>query len=763
MSQPFYAHSGRDDRRSTGGYNDWQLLVSHLKAVAKEAACFAKPFGLEAEAYIAGLLHDLGKYAERFQARLRDPRVRHINHWSAGAAAASARCKADCAAFAVEGHHAGLPALQGNISLQDSVKRMLNTDPNRRKEHTNCRESVDELLEFMRADGVELPLLASNPLKRSHAFEDSLRTRMLFSCLVDADFLDTERHFSPDKAARRISVPLAEAEALDTVLEHLRTLETSGNDGNKEVNAKRQALLRDCLGKAACKPGLFTLTAPTGSGKTLASLAFALRHAVENNRELAADDPRLLRRIIVVIPYTSIIEQTARKYREVLAERLGEDYILEHHSSAPLELENLDAAGDLAENRVRLAQENWDFPVVVTTSVQFFESLFSNRPSKCRRLHNIARSVILFDEVQTLPKNLAPSLLSAVRLLTRDYGSTCVFMTATQPAFDGVNKAALPFGWEPVEISSSPKDMAQALRRTRILLPGPSEKTTWEKLARDIAAQNQALCVVNSTQDAHDLFVLLRGLEAEGTFHLSTKLCPKHRRTKLEQIRALLKAGRPCRLISTQLIEAGVDVDFPAAWRALGPLDSIIQTAGRCNREGSNPLPCPVTVFRVDGMHSPPGAYKTAMGVTESFLSRLKDPDELFNPDTYKRYFGELYNLSGPAKAEDDKAFAACKKFDFPLAAKECKLIDDSTWPVIVKWGRGIELAEKLAKEKHLTSEERREAQRYSVNFFSSKFAEALRNGWVSKPAEDWDFYVWESDYDENLGVRHKEGVELIS
>ncbi len=754
MNQPFYAHSGRDDGGSTGGYDGWQLLASHLNAVAKEAARFAKPFGLEAEAHAAGLLHDLGKYAERFQARLRDPRIRHINHWSAGTFEAVQR-KLQAVAIAVEGHHLGLLA-PGDV--KQAIERM--RDPSLRRDFTGCAEPPEILLERLGSDGVSLP--PCQPCNADSVFSEALRTRMLFSCLVDADFLDTERHFSPDKAARRRGIPLAEKEALDAVQEHLRMLETRGNDSNRKVNARRQALLRDCLGKAACKPGLFTLTAPTGSGKTLASLAFALRHAVENNRNLAPDDPRRLSRVIVVIPYTSIIEQTARKYREVLSDRMGEDFILEHHSSAPLELEKQDADGERAENRARLAQENWDYPVVVTTSVQFFESLFSNRPSKCRRLHNIARSVILFDEVQTLPKNLAPSLLSAVRLLTRDYGSTCVFMTATQPAFEGVNKAALPFGWEPVEISSSPKDMAQALRRTSILLPKPSEKTTWQKLARDIAAQSQALCVVNSTQDAQDLFVLLRGLEAEGTFHLSTKLCPQHRKEKLEQIRTLLKTGRPCRLISTQLIEAGVDVDFPAAWRALGPLDSIIQTAGRCNREGHNPLPCPVTVFSVDGMHSPPGAYKTATGVTESFLSRVKDPDELFNPDTYGRYFGELYGLSGPAKAEDDAAFAACKKFDFPLAAERCKLIDDSTRPVIVKWGRGIELAKKLAKEKYLTQEERREAQRYSVNFFTSKFAEALRNGWVSKPAEDWDFFAWESDYDENLGVRHKEGVELI-
>jgi CRISPR-associated endonuclease/helicase Cas3 len=755
MCQLFYAHSGRDDGKNEAGRSDFQLLSSHLKAVALEAAGFAKPFGLEAEAQVAGLLHDLGKYAGRFQARLSDPKVRHVNHWSAGMFEA-ARHHLQAVAFAVEGHHLGLPAKN---DLKQSIERM--RDPSLRRDYSGCVESSETLLDRFAKDGFSLPQCLQKTADAG--FSEAFRTRMLFSCLVDADHLDTERHFSPDKAARRSSPPLCETEALELLMQHLNALSGRGDgEGISQVNIRRRALLDDCLKMAEHAPGLFTLTAPTGSGKTFASLAFALKHAAEHNRNLAPDDTRRLRRIIVVIPYTSIIEQTARKYREVLAGCMGADYLLEHHSSAPLELEKPDAAGELVQNRMRLAQENWSAPVVVTTSVQFFESLFSNRPSKCRRLHNLARSIILFDEVQTLPKNLAPSLLSAVRLLTRDYGSTCVFMTATQPAFNCVNKAVLPFGWDPVEISSSPKDMARALRRTRIKLPRLAEKTTWGQLAGDIAAQRQALCVVNSTRDAQELFTLLRRLDREGAFHLSTKLCPQHRREKLDEIRSLLTDGKPCRLVSTQLIEAGVDVDFPAAWRALGPLDSIIQTAGRCNREGHNPEPCPVTVFRVDGMHSPPGAYDQATKTTEYFISQIKDPDELHNPDTYRQYFEVLYGISGPAKADDDKAFAACREFNFPEAAEKCKLIDDSTRPVLVKWGRGAELAKKLAQEKYLSPEERREAQRYSVNFFTSKFAEAVQSGWVSKPADDWDFYVWESEYDENLGVCHKEGIELI-
>jgi CRISPR-associated endonuclease/helicase Cas3 len=299
-------------------------------------------------------------------------------------------------------------------------------------ELTGCTESVSQLTDRLLADGVRLP--ASPAGQHGDSFAAALRTRMLFSCLVDADFLDTEQHFDPEGAKQR-AVPTLQAEtALPLLLDHLSAMPAKG-----PVNQLRRQLLADCVAASVRPPGLFTLTAPTGSGKTLASLAFALRHIVHHNAPLAADDPRRFRRVIVVIPYTSIIEQTARVYSELLEAEFGADYVLEHHSAvAPRERQE-DAGRDAEEERLRharLAAENWASPLVVTTSVQFFESLFAHKPGDCRKLHNIARSVVLFDEVQTLPARLVPSLLSAVRLLTHDpYGVTAVFMTATQPAF----------------------------------------------------------------------------------------------------------------------------------------------------------------------------------------------------------------------------------------------------------------------------------------------------------------------------------------
>jgi CRISPR-associated endonuclease/helicase Cas3 len=356
--------------------------------------------------------------------------------------------------------------------------------------------------------------------------------------------------------------------------------------------------------------------------------------------------------------------------------------------------------------RARLAFENWASPLVVTTSVQFFESLFSNSPFRCRKLHNIANSVIIFDEVQTLPAHLVPSLLSAVRLLVRDYGATALFMTATQPAFTSINKAALPYGWNPTEISSNPKLMAETMKRTRIVRGG---SFTPLEMATELVGLRQALCVVNTVKDAREIFHLL---PMDGRYHLSSRMCPAHRLKVLTEIRRRLARNKPCRLVSTQLIEAGVDIDFvipkgvkPIVYRAEGPLDSYIQTAGRCNREGRNSEPQPVIFFYLVGGGTPGGAYKTATEKTREFLSRHPN-SPLHLPSTYADYFAELYRLLGPDKAESDKVFELSSSFEFAKAADACRLIEEETHGVMVRWGEGKALVEKLCRDKHLTSDE---------------------------------------------------------
>lgn len=739
---PYYAHTAEDPEgnRLPESSGKWQLLADHLRNVAELAEKFAAPFGASEEARLAGLLHDLGKYAARFQARLRDPRIHGINHWAAGAAYATTHGQ-PLVAYPIDGHHTGLPAAH---DLRQTLLKF--NDNEQRAALTACTEDVAELVRRYLADA--LPTLPAVSTPRTDNFAAALRARFLLSALTDADFLDTEAHFDATKSALRQARPLNEEAALAKVLAHLDC-----KRADTDLGRLRRELLDACLAHAEHPPGLFTLTAPTGSGKTLASLVFALRHIAHTNRDLAPNDPRRLRRLIVVIPYTSIIEQTARVFRDLFADEFGEDYVLEHHSNVAPSNEPVSEGHDAEEahmRRARLAAENWSAPIVVTTNVRFFESLFAHKTSACRRLHAIARSVVLFDEVQSLPPALAPSLLSATRLLSRDYGCTTVFMTATQPAFATVPLAP-GLTWNPVEINPRPEDFAAALRRTQIVLEPRDRPIDRPDLATRLTAHDQTLCVVNTTAHARELFRLL---PTEGRYHLSSRLCPAHRFTVLAEVRQRLNPANPqlCRLVSTQLIEAGVDVDFPAVYRAFGPLDSIIQTAGRCNREGRMVNRGRVTIFHPVDSAMPPGVYKLAAAKTEDFLNRHPSA-ALDQPATYARYFEEFYRLAGPEAAERDAVLELSQKFDFPAAAEKCRLIDSDTRAVIVDWGEGSDLIAKLQRERHLTADECRRAQRFSINLYPHEFTKAQAIGAVVQPVPDFDIWAWKGHYDSELGA----------
>ncbi len=738
----YYAHTAEDENgnRLPEESGRWQPLAVHLRNVATLARRFAEPLGLEGEAELSGWLHDLGKYSSRFQQRLRDSRIHGVNHWSVGSCEAYGK-RALEAAFAIEGHHTGMPAIDENDeesgleALMPRLRKLLR-DPKQAAEVNGFTESIPQLLkQFESENSVFPPVPAGNHPRQD--FATALRTRMLFSCLVDADFLDTEAHFAPAQTVLRQAPRLAPERALEVLLQHVAGMSADG-----PVNHLRRRLLQDCLNAAAKPSGLFTLTAPTGSGKTLAGLAFALAHAKTHGHP----------RVIVVIPYTSIIEQTAQVYRDLLAPLFGPQYVLEHHSAVAPRERKEDAGRDAEEERLRcarLAQENWDAPLIVTTSVQFFESLFGHKPSQCRKLHNIARSVVLFDEVQTLPLKLVPSLLSAVNLIVKDYGVTAVFGTATQPAFTSAAQAVLG-GWRPVEISSQPRAMAEVLRRTRITRRPDEQRVTWTGLAEELATHRQVLCVVNLRRHAHEAFRALADLPE--VFHLSAAMCPAHRQTKLAEIRRRLLAGEPCRLISTQLIEAGVDVDFPRVYRALGPLDSLIQTAGRCNREGRMPEPGEVTVFRPEDDTKPRGAYAQAAAVTEAFLAENPNVD-LHLPETYAEYFARLYGTLGPQFSKDDLAFAASEKLHFPAAARACRLVSEDTRSVVVRWGEGERLIALFRYQKHLSRDDWRRVHRFSVNFYQSEFLASLGRGEIVRPVPDVEFYFWNGPYDEHLGV----------
>ena len=538
-----------------------QPLSEHLRNVAEKASKFAADFRAANWGYAAGLLHDDGKALVEFQKRIRGASIQ-VDHSTPGARFAVEeygipRGYGRLLAYCVAGHHTGLPDGADN-GKQSSLEYRL--------AHSRLGEG------YLAG---ELPVTLENPpigrppvSAEKRGFDASFFIRMLYSCLVDADFLDTESFFEPHRVALRGRGPALET--LKGFLEdHLRTIAASASP--TEVNRLRARILAECRASALLAPGLFSLTVPTGGGKTLSSMAFALDHAIRHG----------LRRVIYVIPYTSIIEQTARVFRDVF----GADAVLEHHSNFVQESDDSD---DEREQRRRLAAENWDAPVVVTTNVQFFESFFACRSSKARKLHNVAASVVILDEAQMLPVSVLSPTLEVIRELVEGYGSSVVLCTATQPAlmareeFKGGLTGAR-------EMMGAPLDLEKAFRRVNEVNLG---ETGDAELVRRIREARECLCVVNTKKHARELFRTLE--DQPGTFHLSAAMCPVHRSRVLGKakdpepgsIREALLEGKPCRVISTQLVEAGVDLDFPVVFRALAGVDSIVQAAGRCNREG---------------------------------------------------------------------------------------------------------------------------------------------------------------------------------
>ncbi|MDD5676427.1 MAG: CRISPR-associated helicase Cas3' [Kiritimatiellae bacterium] len=732
----YYAHSKEGQPREK-----WQPLKEHLMTVAKKAKEFASAFGLGDEARIAGLLHDFGKYSHRFQQRLSDASVTGINHWSSGAYIAKEMgCR--WVPFTIEGHHTGMPAFRRDDprrSLRNTLLGM--ADPGMYTEITGFPESADALMKRLRQDGLEITPHVDR--RESGNFADAFQTRMIFSTLVDADYLDTERFMDPEIATKRVALPLNADVTLSVLLAHLAAKPKEGT-----VNILRRRLLDECLYSAEWDEWLYTLTAPTGSGKTLASLAFALRKAQLKGCQ----------RIISIIPYTTIIEQTARIYRDVFAGVFGSAYVLEHHSNVSSDGEADSEAYD-PHSRRHLAAENWDAPIIVTTTVQFFESLFSNRPSACRKLHRIANSVLLFDEVQTLPIRLLPSLLSGVKLLTEKYNVVAVFGTATQPAFAHA-KQAISGGWNPQEIATAPDASANELRRIQITRRPSDKPQSWQEIAGELLQQTRVLCVVNSRKDAQTLFELIH--QNGAAYHLSAAMCAAHRQDRLHEIRERLTAtDLPCRLIATQLIEAGVDIDFPVVYRALGPLDSIIQSAGRCNREGLIAAPASVVVFVPADGTMPCGCYRQAAAITEAFLNENPGID-LQLPSTYAQYFGRMYGILGPESAKQDPVFVASEEFDFPAAAAACSLIGRATRSVLVDYREGRQIIEEIEKRHVIDFALARRSQRYTINLYEGAFQKAYAEGVVAPLTRKADVYCWRDKYDANLGACHYSAVDLI-
>lgn len=687
---PSYAHSA-----NAAGH--WHPLWEHLKSVSALAREHAGPAPWADEAGIAGLLHDLGKYGDLFQARLRGE-VSGLDHWSAGANHALLQYHAVAAALAVEGHHIGLQP-----GSKDALTRLL---PAQLQQRPLSDHDISRLLGRASLDGVKPAQPTAFSLTHGEqAVAAMLDVRLLFSCLVDADFLDTEAHFEGDRCGKRYRPPgpkLDAQAALDAVLAHVRHVQSQCTTTGPVAEIRSQ-LLADCLASAARPVGHYTLTAPTGSGKTLAMLVFALAHAAAHG----------LKRVILAVPYLTIIEQTACVYRSIFATHpdFGEGYVLEHHSMAGLgeERHRTDNEGkgiepSHADRQRRLLAQNWDAPIVLTTNVQLLESLFSNRPSACRKLHNLMESVILFDEAQSLPQSLAVPTLAALSHLSAAYRSSVVFATATQPAFDTLDEAVRNHavsGWQPGQIVENHAPMFEALKRVEVSWPQARQEMDWEALVARLRAADRALCVVNLKRHALTLMDQLK--DEGGVFHLSTNLCPEHRRAVLGDVRTQLrKTGAPCRLISTQCVEAGVDVDFPEVFRAFGPLEAIAQAAGRCNREGRLPGMGRVTVFDPVEQGSwrrryPTFAYYQAAQVTRTLLTAHGDID-INDPAVFHDYYRRLYDLGSTEMLDRDLDYAI-QSLDFPAIARHYRLIEQDAIQVLVPYSARRTLYDELRKE----------------------------------------------------------------
>ena len=681
-----YAHSveGRPP-------SEWQELKQHLEGTAKLSAKFASAFGSEQWGYLAGLWHDLGKYSPAFQqyiyasgdfdAHIEDSKPGRVDHSTAGALLAVRDFKeiGTILAYLVAGHHAGLADYESDVSGKSSLSQRL----------TQHGLLSDVLQAGMPPEIIDQAIPKDGP---SPGADPAFWVRLLFSCVVDADFLDTEAFLSPGKASIRAKYREL-SELLPSFTEYMRKM-TYGSKRTK-VNNIRNEILAQCVESAAQPPGKYTLTVPTGGGKTLASMGFALHHAVKYN----------MKRIIYVIPYTSIIEQTAAQFRDIFG-----DEIIEHHS-------NLDIADYTKETaRSRLACENWDAPIIVTTSVQFFESLFASRPSRCRKLHNIVNSIVVLDEVQLLPPEFLNPILKMLNELQEHYGVTLLLSTATQPAFAPHKTLDFDFKGLPdmKEIIENSLELYAQLNRVSIKVPqNLDEPQTWDSLAVDLIKQESVLCIVNRRDDCRKLWAKMPA----GTYHLSALMCGAHRSEKIAEIKDRLKKHIPTRVISTQLVEAGVDLDFPVVYRALAGLDSIAQAAGRCNREGILPEKGEVVIF-VPPSETPIGVLRQAAQIGKSLLQQ--DHDDILAPNHFEAFFKELYWLQGDRLDKygilSDLQMSHDFHCSFRTAAKKFQLIDESYYaPVVVQYGEGKQLIKQLYRTKP-DRELYRKLQRYIVN-----------------------------------------------
>lgn len=706
---------------------DWHSLEAHLRGTAELARHHALPLGPEAAAmaYYAGLWHDLGKCGSRFQQYLRDQAAgigrkgEGGDHKHAGAVHIARSCGP--LALLVDGHHGGLPARDG-VTLALTAWR--------------AEPHVQEALEVAR---ILLPSLFASPGPlavpasiRSDPLAAELLLRLVYACLVDADSLDTEAHADAGQGAMRSAPMVGNVRSLDGLWERFSANQERfmAASDSSPVNRLREHIYRAAMAHATQPTGFFRLTVPTGGGKTRVGLGFGLRHALAHD----------LRRVIFAVPYTTITDQTAAVYRDIFDDEAG--IVLEHHSAVVRE--DVSDGQSPAETWRRLAAENWDAPIIVTTTVQLFESLLGNGRTACRKLHNLVGSVIVLDEAQTLPARLLTPLLDVLCELVRHYHVSVVFCTATQPPFQVIK------GFEAIaharELAPDPPALFRQLARVTYDLPPRGVTSSWQDVAACMREAPQALAIVNTKRDA---LALLDALDDPQALHLSTLLCGAHRRVVLETVRRRLAPGQPCRLVATQVVEAGVDLDFPLVLRAFGPLDSIIQAAGRCNREGKLHGPGKVLVFTPAEGGLPPGEYTVRTGSTRTVLAQLDDA--LDAPATVERCYRLFF---ADTNTDEEQVQVQRKAFDYPETARRARLIQDDTIAVVVRY-RGPDgadtrvdaLLDELSRRPQRVRALQRQLQPYVVNI-RRREAEGALAGLIEEVVPGLGVQVWRGTYD---------------
>ena len=697
----YFAHISADGRTQT--------VEEHLMGTASLCEHFADAFNCGRQGKLIGSLHDIGKTSDAFQGRLFGGKK--VDHSSAGAYEC-ARLDMLWAAECIAGHHGGLPDCgSGSIDREDSPTLFGRL----------WRAKKGLIPAYRLPDNINW---VNDPAGYgSNLLSDSFVIRMLYSCLVDADYLDTEAFMSSE------TIPRSGYDDLRILLGRLRDHIAPWLEPKTQLNRLRCEVLSACIGGGQHGRGLFTLTVPTGGGKTVSSLAFALEHAVKNG----------LDRIIYVIPYTSIIEQTADVFRKIL----GENNVIEHHSGAAFEVPE---EADQLRQYQALAAENWDAPVIVTTAVRFFESVYSNRSSACRKLHNIANSVIVFDEAQMLPSAHLRPCTAAMAKLVDCFNSTVVLCTATQPVLEPLIHEYAP-KIKAAELCPNKEKLYSALKRTAIRFEG---KISSPELAFRLSESSSVLCIVNTRRAARDIFSML---PSDGSFHLSTLMYPEHRRRVLAEIRRRLKEGLPCRVVSTSLIEAGVDVDFPTVFREISGLDSIIQAAGRCNREGKRSAEDSiVTVFESE--YPIPRLLRTNIGAAKEVLISTDDPS---SPAAVEKYFNAFMSLSGSGHDKYDvigsfeNGIAGCM-LPFKTVAERFRFIDSAAMTVYIPTERSSELI-RLLREGTVTKGLFRRLGQFGVSVYEKHFNELLSSGDISLAGDELAVLENAELYDEKMGL----------